>query len=100
MEMNDELALAVTVEPTLVDSVELIPQYNALVMREMKTLSKRVDEQNIVEPAQEDIMELEEDGSNDDAKPVKITAEQDFDSKFERVKENFNKEKPSGQLDY
>ncbi|KAL3273052.1 hypothetical protein HHI36_014508 [Cryptolaemus montrouzieri] len=83
-EMNYELALAVTVEHTLVDSVELIPRYSSLLMK----------------PAQEDILELEEDGLDDDADPVKMALDQEFQMKLKKEKKNFNKQKPSGQLDY
>lgn len=76
-----------------------LPKKNAM-RQEMKTLLKRVNKQNIVEPAQEDIMELEEDGLDDDAEPVKMTLEQELEMELKREKENFNKQKPSGQLDY
>ncbi|GBP44944.1 hypothetical protein EVAR_84435_1 [Eumeta japonica] len=194
-EMNDRLA--VTVEPTLVDSVELIPRYSALLMKVRKvvklfkksptkfnlflqkyvkevkalidvgseikfsgdecsiinelivslqplklavealyrrestlitadtTLKSVVDKlysqgttlsaelaealrnriaerrfSEVTEPVQEDIMELEGNGLDDDAEPMKMTLEQELEMELKREKENFNKQKPSGQLDY
>ncbi|XP_063836802.1 probable ATP-dependent RNA helicase DDX46 [Ostrinia nubilalis] len=54
------------------------------------------------EPVQEekDIMELEENGLNDDAEPVKMTLEQELEMELKREKENFNKQKPKPRLDY
>lgn len=61
---------------------------------------KRVNKQYIVEPVQEDTMEIEEDRVDDDAEPVKMTLELELEIELKREKENFNKQKPSGQLDY
>ncbi|KAL3277574.1 hypothetical protein HHI36_012917 [Cryptolaemus montrouzieri] len=68
--------------------------------QKMKTLLKQVNEQNIVELAQENIMELEENDLDDDAEPVKMTLDQELGMELKREKEKFNKQKPSAQLDY
>ncbi|GBP73419.1 hypothetical protein EVAR_21375_1 [Eumeta japonica] len=167
-QMND--GLAVTIEPTLVDSVELISRYSALLMKVRKVvklfkrsptkddlfLQKYVKEEKVIneliislqplklavealcrrestlitadttlkfvldklysqgttlsaelaealrnriaerrlsevtEPVQEDIMELEEDGLDDDAETVKMTLGQELEMELKR-EENFYK---------
>lgn len=74
-----------------------LPKKNAM-RQEVKTLLKRVNKQYIVEPVQEDTMEVE-DRVDDDAEPVKMTLELELEIELKREKENFNKQKPSGQLD-
>ncbi|KAL3272308.1 hypothetical protein HHI36_024066 [Cryptolaemus montrouzieri] len=63
-------------------------------------ISPNTIERSFTEPAQEDIMELEEDRLYDDLEPVKMNLEQEFEMEFKREKGNFNKEKPRDQLDY